>query len=99
MRPKTYTEIYDSTWKRIVLYPFVPHGQQVNGYEANIVVPLFELKVKPNISFTDTLTVEKWKQLDVAMRRAFQICNWSKEELHAYKAQHAEETLCQAQHL
>ena len=90
MRPRTYTEVYDSTWKRIVLYPFVPQGQPLHGYEASIVVSLFELKVRPNISFTDTLTIEKWKQLDKAMKRAFEICNWSNEELKAYKLQHTE---------
>lgn len=86
---KSYTEIYEKKWRQVIIYPFVPEGQKVHGHEANIVVSLFELKVRPNVQLPGTLTFEQWKKLDKAMKRAFEICNWSNEELKAYKLQHA----------
>ena len=85
---KSYTEIYEKKWRQIVIYPFVPEGQTVHGHEASIVVSLFELKVRPNVQLPGTLTVEQWKKLDKAMKRAFEICNWSREEVQAYKLHH-----------
>lgn len=88
-RIKSYTEIYEKKWRQVVIYPFVAEGQKVHGYEATIVVSLFELKVRPNVQLPGVLTIEQWKKLDRAMKRAFEICNWSREEVQAYKLHHS----------
>ncbi len=81
---KTYTEIYDKFFRNITIYPFVPEGTTLKGFEGNIVISLLDLTVKWNFTLRSSISRNQWKQLDTAMQRAFDITDWNNEDIVDY---------------
>lgn len=89
---KTYTEIYSTTWRNITIYPFVPEGTLLKGFEGSLVIPLLDLQIKWNLTIRNSINFQEWQQLDTAMRRAFEITNWNKGQIEEYVRQQNEGT-------
>lgn len=81
---KTYTEVHDKSFRNITIYPFVPEGTPLKGFEGNIVISLLDLKVKWNFTLRDSITRDQWAQLNTAMQRAFDITDWTNEDIVDY---------------